>query len=116
VRSEIERTRREAEDMWARAQAEDLKRLETLEKERQRQEAEQRAREEILAREKEERDRKDRDRRESIKRQEQLLAGSAAAASRTNIATENGDSRACNGGIQVYHYKDPGNYCRLECG
>jgi hypothetical protein len=109
VRSEIERTRREAEDMWARAQAEDLKRLEVIEREKQRQEAEQRAREEILAREKEERDRKDRDRRESIKRQEQLLAGSPAAAARTTAAPQNGDFNAANGGIQVYHYKDPGN-------
>jgi hypothetical protein len=91
--------------MWARAQAEDLKRLETIERERQRQEAEQRAREEILAREKEERDRKDRDRRESIKRQEQLLSGRQIRAK----TTEGGMERVQQGGgIQVYHYKDPG--------
>jgi hypothetical protein len=107
INNEIERTRREAEDMWARAQAEDNKRLQTIQRERERQEAEQLAREEILRREMEERERKDRARKESIRRQEELLSGRQVRAK----TTEEGMERLhLGGGIQVYHYKDPGKY------
>ena len=104
MNGEIERTRREAEDMWARAQAEDSQRLGAIQRERERQEAEQRTREEMLTRDKEERDRKDKARRESIRRQEELLSGRMVRAK----TTEGGMERAGSGGIQVYHYKDPG--------
>ena len=106
INKEIERTRREAEDMWGRSQAENNKRLQAIQRERERQEAEQLAREEILRRETEERERKDRARRESIRRQEELLSGRNVRAK----TTEGGMERLqLGGGIQVYHYKDPGN-------
>jgi hypothetical protein len=105
ISNEVERTRREAEDMWARAQAEDKKRLQSIQRERERQEAEQLAREEILHREMEERERKDRARRESIRRQEELLSGVSGAGARAKLETE--DQQIATG-IQVYHYQDPG--------
>ena len=114
MNGEIERTRREAEAMWARAQAEDSQRLGAIQRERERQEAEQRTREEMLSRDKEERDRKDKARRESIRRQEELLSGSAAATS-SKLGDE--DNYGSGGrGIQIYHYKDPGNnsYPKLD--
>jgi len=107
INKEIERTRREAEDMWGRSQAENNKRLQAIQRERERQEAEQLAREEILRRETEERERKDRARRESIRRQEELLSGAARAAHRTKEKSEEEEMTV---GIQVYHYQDPGKY------
>jgi len=102
---EIERTRREAEDMWGRSQAENNKRLQAIQREQERQEAEQLAREEILRKETEERDRKDKARRESIRRQEELLSRAPGSAYRNEQKNE---EEVVPGGIQVYHYQDPG--------
>ena len=88
--------------MWARAQAEDSQRLQSIQRERERQKAEQLAREEILRRETEERDRKDSARRESIRRQEELLSGSA------NRSKPKEDVDKVPSGIQIFHYQDPG--------
>ena len=82
--------------------------LQGIEAERERMARECRAREEILRTENEERARKDEARRLEIQRQEELLAGRRMGRAKT---TDPSVDRAFNpgNGIQIFHYKDPGN-------
>lgn len=102
---EIERTRREAESMWDRAVTEDRRRIQGLQAERDRIEREAAARAEIMRREEAERERTAQARREEIRRQEELLSGRKT---RAKTADPGLGEFHPGGGIQIYHYKDPG--------
>jgi len=106
VNHEIERTKKESETMWNRARTEDMKRIEMIQNERDRMERETRTREELLQVERLEREKKDRARKEEIRRQEELLSGRNLRAKTTDPSVERLNQGL--GGIQIYHYKDPG--------
>ena len=106
--AEVERTRREAEEMAMRSKEEDEQRKGAIMEERKRKETEERAREEIMKRGMEERERKNRERKEEIRLQEQLLTGRGTRAKTTDLAVERRGSKEGGQGIQVLHYRDPG--------
>ena len=102
--AELNKTKDEAMSMWNRSKEDDEKRVGAINEEKRRIEEEYRAREEIMRRGNEERLARDQARKEEIKRQEQLLSGRTVRAKTTDPSVE--DVRG--GGIQIYHYKDPG--------
>ena len=67
-------------------------------------EEEAQAREEILRRSDEERQARDKARRDELRRQEELLSGRKIRSKTAELSAES----VRGGGIQIYHYKDPG--------
>ena len=101
---QLEKTKGEAMDLWNRAKDDDQQRLKKLSEDQRRIEEESRAREEILRRGDEERIARDKARKEELRRQEELLTGRKLRSKTTEPSID--DIRG--GGIQIYHYKDPG--------
>ena len=106
VEAEVVKTKHEAEEMAARAKNEDLKRQNAIQMERQRVESAEQARENLMKAENEERERRNLERKETIRRQTDLLAGSRRGSRPQALPPAH---NAQNQGIQVLHYKDPGN-------
>lgn len=104
MNSELEKTKAEAMSMWDRTREDDEKRVAKIAAEKKLIEQESLAREEIMRRGNEERLERDRARKEEIRRQEELLSGRKIRAKTTDLSVD----RPADGGIQIYHYKDPG--------
>ena len=101
---QLEKTKGEAMELWNRAKDDDQQRLKKLSEDQRRIEDEARAREEILRRGDEERIARDKARKDELRRQEELLTGRKLRSKTTEPSLD--DIRG--GGIQIYHYKDPG--------
>lgn len=104
MNSHLEKTKVEAMTLWNRAKDDDDKRINNISNEKRRIEEESRAREEILRRGDQERIAMDKARKEELRRQEELLCGRKIRSKTAELSVE--DVRG--GGIQIYHYKDPG--------
>ena len=102
---ELEKTKMEAMSMWNRTKEDDEKRVAKITEEKREREEEYAAREEIMKKGNEERLEMDRARKEEIKRQNELLSGRKIRAKTADLRAE---QVAGGGGIQIYHYKDPG--------
>ena len=106
--TQLEKTKCEALDIWNRAKLDDQQRVNKISEEQRRLEEEAAAREEILRRSDEERQARDKARREELRRQEELLSGRRIRSKTTELSID--DVRG-GAGIQIYHYKDPGEDC-----
>ena len=104
MNSHLEKTKNEAMTLWNRAKDDDTKRINKITDEQRRIEEESRAREEILRRGDQERIAMDKARKEELRRQEELLTGRKIRSKTAELSMD--DVR--RGGIQIYHYKDPG--------
>ena len=102
--SQLEKTKCEAMELWNRAKTDDQQRINKISDEQRRIEEESRAREEILRRGDDERIARDKARKEELRRQEELLSGRKTRSKTTEPSVD--DIRG--GGIQILHYKDPG--------
>ena len=101
---QLEKTKGEAMELWSRARDDDQQRLNKISEDKKRLEEESKAREEILRRGDEERMARDKARKDELRRQEELLTGRKIRSKTTEPSID--DIRG--GGIQIYHYKDPG--------
>ena len=90
--------------MWNRTREDDEKRVAKINAEKKLREDEYVAREEIMKRGNEERMALDKARKEEIRRQDELLSGRKIRSKTTDLRVEKPEG----GGIQIYHYKDPG--------
>ena len=104
MNNELEKTKEEAMSMWNRTKEDDEKRVAKITEEKKKREEEYIAREEIMKKGNEERLERDKARKEEIRRQEQLLSGRKIRAKTTDLSA----GEVGGGGIQIYHYKDPG--------
>ena len=107
MNSHLEKTKDEAMTLWNRAKDDDKQRINKISDEQKRIEEESRAREEILRRGDEERIAVDKARKEELARQELLLSGRKIRSKTAELSAE--EVRG-GGGIQIYHYKDPGEF------
>lgn len=106
MNSQLEKTKYEALELWNRAKNDDQQRVNKLSEDQKRIEEESKAREEILRRGDEERMARDKARKDELRRQEELLSGRKMRSKTTEPTLD--DIRG--GGIQIYHYKDPGEH------
>ena len=104
MNSHLEKTKDEAMTLWNRAKDDDKQRINKITDEQRRIEEESRAREEILRRGDQERQAQDRARKEELRRQDELLSGRKIRSKTAELGAES----VRTGGIQIYHYKDPG--------
>lgn len=103
--TQLEKTKNEALELWNRSKSDDQQRISKLSADQKRIEDESRAREEILRQNDEERLARDKARRDELRRQEELLSGRKLRSKTTEPTLD--DIRG-GGGIQIFHYKDPG--------
>ena len=104
MNNELEKTKEEAMSMWNRTKEDDEKRVAKITAETKLRDEEYLAREAIMKKGNEERLEMDRARKEEIRRQDELLSGRKIRAKTTDMTAE----KPGGGGIQIYHYKDPG--------
>ena len=105
MNKELEKTKQEAMSMWNRTKEDDEKRVAKINADKKFRDEEFMKREEIMRRGQEERLAADLARKEEIRRQEELLSGRRIRAKTTDLSVDKPEG----GGIQIYHYKDPGN-------
>ena len=106
MNSHLEKTKDEAMTLWNRAKDDDKQRINKITDEQRRIEEESRAREEILRRGDQERQAQDKARKEELRRQDELLSGRKIRSKTAELSAES----VRGGGIQIYHYKDPGQH------
>ena len=106
MNSHLEKTKDEAMTLWNRAKDDDQTRINKITDEQRRIEEESRAREEILRRGDQERQAQDKARKEELRRQDELLSGRKIRSKTAELSAES----VRGGGIQIYHYKDPGQH------
>ena len=104
MNKELEKTKQEAMSMWNRTKEDDEKRVAKINADKKFRDEEFMKREEIMRRGQEERLAADLARKEEIRRQEELLSGRRIRAKTTDLSVDKPEG----GGIQIYHYKDPG--------
>ena len=104
MNKELEKTKQEAMSMWNRTKEDDEKRVAKINADKKFRDEEFMKREEIMWRGQEERLAADLARKEEIRRQEELLSGKRIRAKTTDLSVDKPEG----GGIQIYHYKDPG--------
>ena len=104
MNKELEKTKQEAMSMWNRTKEDDEQRVAKINADKKFRDQEFMKREEIMRRGQEERLAADLARKEEIKRQEELLSGRRIRAKTTDLSVDKPEG----GGIQIYHYKDPG--------
>ena len=112
MNNELEKTKEEAMSMWNRTKEDDEKRVAKITAEKKLRDEEYLAREAIMKKGNEERLEMDRARKEEIRRQDELLSGRKIRAKTTDMTAA---EKPEGGGIQIYHYKDPGmSLCKSQ--